>query len=200
MTEQIFHITWGRADFNPSGPGGAWLAECLCGWTQIGTFARTNEKARSTAERLAEAFGKEHVKDPGDEGRPVEMDPDDDQDSVNCVICGDAFLASRLHQHVQEKHTEGGRTPRCDRLNCGHPSVCNDEGGCRFNAATRPTDRAKPVFGSPFGPGAWGGLQHPMSIPIPPPLEHCPVCQELVSPWNLPTHLAAAHPVKDTDL
>jgi hypothetical protein len=147
MADEIVHITWGRARCNPSGSGGAWVAECLCGWAKGGDFALSGEPGRAAAERLAEAFAVDHVDEAGEH-------------AVN------------------------------------HPS--NPDWQPPDNRLPRPVDRARPVSGSPFGPGAWDGLG-PASTPVLPPLEHCPVCQEMMAPWSLPMHLREAHPVTDAD-
>lgn len=210
MSDEIVHITWGRAHPSPSGPGGMWLSECMCGWTRDGRYARSTELARATAEKLAEAYGVQHQIDvalgaahqpeqperslveisqrchwcghmvePGqlsahmddEHGRPGcqrpttcsaagactrEVKDRSCEEPVDCEICGDAFLASRLHRHVQEKHA--------------HPS----------------------------NPG-WTPLPPRSLRASGPTSETCTLCGAVVRSWFMVHHMRDAHPVKDGD-
>lgn len=93
MTE---HITVGRAAFNGARAGGRWGVECLCGWTDGGTFARSTPMALSVAERMAEAFGKKHTENP-EEPAPVEGE-------MRCIECGAAVRPLLIVLHMREVH------------------------------------------------------------------------------------------------
>jgi hypothetical protein len=47
------------------GPGGTWSTTCLCGWSDSGTYARTNEIAEAVALRLATLAGQQHEREAG---------------------------------------------------------------------------------------------------------------------------------------
>jgi hypothetical protein len=93
MSAPTEHITVGWAAFNGAQPGGNWGVECLCGWTDRGTFARSTPMALRVAERLAEALGEQHARD-----------PEVERAQTLCVECGAAVRPLLIVLHMREAH------------------------------------------------------------------------------------------------